>query len=131
MTAAPRFLSRLLLEAGEREGSAWTVRAPFIFESLVLDRTVTVPEGFATDLASVPRLPLVYLATGATGNEAAVIHDYLYETRAASRAKCDEVFREAAICSGMPRWRAWLMWAGIRAGGGFHWKDKGDNLGVP
>jgi hypothetical protein len=119
-----RFLSPLRLQLVEGDGEKWILDAPFIYSSDVLDRIVTVPEGFTTDLASVPRLPVVYLLTGATGNEAAVVHDFLYTTRPCSRKDADEVFYEAVLASGVPKWRAWIMWAGIRAGGSSHWASK-------
>lgn len=121
-----RFLTSLVLRAGAEDGAAWTVVAPFLYSSDVLDRIVTVPEGFETDLASVPRLPVVYLLTGATGNEAAVVHDFLYSVQLCTRKQADDVFYEAAVASGMPKWRAWLMWAGVRLGGGSHWSTRAD-----
>lgn len=118
------FKTRLVLESDSGEGMAWTVREPFIYSSDHLRMHIIVPAGFQTDLASVPRLPVVYLLTGATGNEAAVVHDWLYSTQPCARADADEVFYEACIVAGMPRWRAWLMWAGVRAGGRSHWADR-------
>ena len=115
-----RFLTPLVL-AKPPGAEFWTVDEPFVFDSPALGVTITVPRGFLTDLASVPRLPVIYLLTGATGDEPAVIHDFLYTTKPCTRAQADAVFYEAAIACGMPRWRAWLMWAGIRAGGASHW----------
>ncbi|WP_249186865.1 DUF1353 domain-containing protein [Pseudomonas sp. KB-10] len=34
-----------------------------------------------------------------------------------SRADADRVFHEALRSSGIARWRAWLMWVGVRASG--------------
>lgn len=119
MTA--RFLTALVLRDDMERDEIYTVVEPFIYDSDVLHARITVPVGFETDLASVPRLPVVYLLTGATGNEAAVIHDYLYTMQPCTRAQADEVFYEALLAAGAPRWRAWLMWAGVRAGGASHW----------
>ena len=44
----------------------------------MLKDTITVPTGFFTDFASVPRMPFVFLLFGDVAHEAAVIHDYLY-----------------------------------------------------
>ena len=35
--------------------------------------TITIPAGFKTDLASVPRLPFAYWLTGGTANRPAVL----------------------------------------------------------
>lgn len=122
MTRAAGILSPLRLERQHGEGKGWRVLALFSVWSHSLDMQLDVPEGFETDLASVPRLPVVYLLTGATGDEPAVVHDFLYSLGTCTRKQADEVFYELALACGMPRWRAWLMWCGIRVGGGSHWK---------
>ena len=119
-----RFITPLRLEDGAGESSLCTLLSTFIYDSDVLNARVTVPEGFQTDLASVPRLPVVYLLTGATGNEAAVIHDFLYTSQPCTRKQADDVFHEALLATGVPAWRAWLMWCGVRAGGAGHWKAR-------
>lgn len=63
---------------------------------------------------------LLYAAVVGYGNGPAVIHDYLYATANLSRRQSDEVFYNALRSSGVARWRAWLMWAGVRIGG--HWR---------
>ncbi len=85
------------------------------------DGVINVPVGTVTDLASVPRFPLIYLLAGGTSNEAAVIHDYLYQTHLFDRATSDAILREASEATGVPAWRRWMMWAGVRAGGWTHW----------
>ncbi|QBJ80495.1 DUF1353 domain-containing protein [Aquitalea sp. USM4] len=116
------FLSKLLLEdATNIDDGQWIVAAPFIYQSDVAGQTFTVPVGFQTDLASVPRLPIVFLLTGDTSREAAVVHDYLYSTHIVPRNVADAVLREASAVTQVPPWRRWLMWAGVRAFGGSHW----------
>ena len=78
---------------------------------------IEVPAGFETDFASVPRWPLTFALLGSYGHAAAVIHDWLYTTGELSRPDADRVFHEALRSSGIARWRAWLMWAGVRVSG--------------
>jgi hypothetical protein len=92
------------------------LHAPLLYESDLLGYVVTVPEGFETDLASVPRIPLAWWLTGGHGNRAAVVHDYLLGRPGLTRRTCDQVFREALVASGAPAWRTWLMYAGVRIG---------------
>jgi len=40
-----------------------------------------------------------------------------------SRACADALFRQALMDDGEPWWRAWIMWAGVRLGGLFAWKN--------
>ncbi len=96
----------------------WTLLAPLEYVSDLLNRVITVPTGFVTDFASVPRIPIAYLLTGDSGHEAAVVHDFLYTSHEVERDLADAVFREALLCGGEPGWRAWAMWVGVRIGGG-------------
>lgn len=57
--------------------------------------TVRVPDGFVTDLASIP--PALFPVLRADGDyaHAAIVHDYLYWTQRTSREYADDVFRIA------------------------------------
>lgn len=83
---------------------------------------VTVPEGFVTNYASISvfhnvfLFPIFALFAG-YGNYASTLHDYLYSRQVYSRKVCDELFYVALRDEGVARWRAWLMWAGVRVGG--------------
>lgn len=104
-------------DASTDQRGTWKLTQALVYSSDVLAGLVTVPAGFLTDFASVPRLPVAYLLTANCGHEAAVIHDWLYTTHEVPRAKADAVFEEALLAGGEPTWRAWLMWAGVRIGG--------------
>jgi hypothetical protein len=108
----------------EKSGSTWCILQPLIYCSDVAKTVFVVPEGFVTDFASVPRLPLAFLLTGDSAHEAAVVHDYLYREQQVSRSVADAVFREAAGISGEPGWKSWLMWAGVRIGGWVAWNNR-------
>lgn len=56
---------------------------------------VTVPEGFITDLASIPPLLFPILRADGEYAQAAIVHDYLYWTQRTTRDYADEVFRTA------------------------------------
>lgn len=62
----------------------------------------------------------LYASVVGYGHAAATIHDHLYETAELSRKGSDRVFYHALRASGMARWRAWLMYVGVRLGG--HWR---------
>lgn len=111
------FLTLLCTE--DEDDAHAKLTAPLIYASARLDRVITVPAGFETDFASVPRLPLVYLLAGNTARKSAVLHDYLYRHHEmCSRADADAVFDEAMGVTGQPWWRRKLMWAGVRLFGG-------------
>lgn len=122
MTA--RFLAPVVLEVGETDESPWTLWQGFGFNSEVLGCVVDILAGFKTDLASVKRIPGLYTLFGGTANKAAIVHDHLYTEQPCTRKQADDVFYEACLVSGVPRWRAWSMWAGIRIGGASHWDKR-------
>lgn len=119
-----KFLSKCVLEIADNEDDGkWIVHDPLIYQSDVAARIITVPAGFPTNLASVPRLPVVFLLTGSTSNEAAVVHDYLYSTGIVSREIADKVLEEASAVTGVPWWRRKLMYFGVRFGGSSHYQE--------
>lgn len=120
-----RFLTPLdvqLEDDAENEGrGSWRLDSPLVYQSDVAKETFTVPAGFVTDFASVPRLPVAFLLAADSCHEAAALHDWLYTTHPVDRATADAILREASAVTGAPAWRAWLMWAGVRVFGGAHW----------
>lgn len=86
-------------------------------------RTIVVPGGFATDLASVPRLPGAYLLFAGRARRSAILHDWLYEQRY-SRAWADAVFRAAMAAEDVGPASRWAMWAGVRLGGASIYADR-------
>ncbi|AWL03416.1 DUF1353 domain-containing protein [Massilia oculi] len=113
-----RFLSTLRTDRVSLTSADRILLAPLAFSSALLDRYVVVPEGFVTDFASVPRAPLTYWLFGGVGDEAAVVHDFLYETGAVPRALADEVYGEALEACGVPAWRRGPMVLAVRLFGG-------------
>lgn len=111
------------LEVLQVEGGKWQLAAPLVYASDIYEvGMIEVPEGFITDFASVPRLPVIYTLFGGRANGPAVLHDYGYQTGKWPRAIVDRLFREAMGCDGM--WMSkWFMWLGVRLFGGSHYND--------
>lgn len=106
------------LEVKRGGDGKWILLAPLAYRSQVAGQTFTIPAGFQTDFASVPRLPVAYLLAGDTAHAPAVVHDWLYVTRKVPRKVADAVFREAMQCDGVPWWRRQLMYVSVRLLGG-------------
>ena len=113
----PRFLSTLRTDRVGLASADRILLAPLVFDSVLLDRRITVPEGFVTDFASVPRAPLTYWLFGGIGDEAAVVHDFLYERGLVTREQADDVYLEALQACGVAKWRRLAMWTAVRAFG--------------
>lgn len=79
---------------------------------------ITIPAGFITDFASVPRFLWAILPHDGPWAPAAVVHDFLYSHHSAcSRFLADAVFRDGMATLKVPLWRRWLMWLAVRAWG--------------
>jgi hypothetical protein len=102
-----------------REGrQLYKVLARFRYASEVAG-LVDVPAGYVTDLCSQPQLTMSLL--GECAQEPSVPHDYAYSTHCMARASADRMLYEACLSTGVPRWKAALIYAGVRVGGGSHW----------
>jgi Protein of unknown function (DUF1353) len=96
----------------------------FRYQSDLGGRTFTVPIGFYTDFASVPRfMPFVYACLGDTAHEPAVIHDWLYYSALTDRPTADAIFLEAMKAWGMSPWRYNPIYWGVRMGGWSAWNQ--------
>lgn len=93
----------------------WKTLSSLQFSSSVTGSVLTVPKGFVTDFASVPRLPLMYSLFGDVGHYSAVLHDYLCRL-GHDRALADKVFMEALEEEGVGAWRRYPMYWGVRIG---------------
>lgn len=119
------FLSKVVVEnADANDDGNWVLVQPLIYQSNVAKQTFTVPAGFETNFASVPRIPFVYDYAGGRANEAAALHDFLYTTCPVTRSMADAVLREASILTGVGVWRSNVMWLGVRLFGLSHWNTK-------
>ena len=118
-----RFKTALQVKLIDEARNRWRVMQPLVFFSALFDHFFSVPAGFVTDFASVPRVPLVYMLAGDTARAAAVVHDYLY-TGIVDREVADDVFLEAMAASGVPAWRRYPMYWAVRACGGSRYKRR-------
>lgn len=83
--------------------------------------SVTVPAGFVTDLASIPRIFWSRLPTDGVYTFPAIVHDYMYWTQTHPRDVADEVFRQGMDDMKVPAVDAWAIHAAVRLGGGSAW----------
>uniref|UniRef100_A0A6M3L2L9 Uncharacterized protein n=1 Tax=viral metagenome TaxID=1070528 RepID=A0A6M3L2L9_9ZZZZ len=115
-----------------KDDRIWKLDSPLEYESDLLG-LIEVPGGFETDLASVPRVPFVYMFWGGKAHREGVIHDYLFRIDSvplASYSQANEVFFEAMKVRGKPVYVRYPMWWGVVLGGwtAYHKKYVGDKL---
>jgi hypothetical protein len=92
------------LEVADIDDVNWQLIAPF--QASIDGELLTVPAGFKTDFASVPRIGVIYAALGNKAHRAAVLHDWLYTVGGteSDRAYADNVLRAGCIADGMDHW---------------------------
>jgi hypothetical protein len=81
------------------------------------NRTIEVPKGFITDLASVPRPFWALLPPGGKYSKAAVVHDYMYVYHY-DKEYADKTFRDALKECGVGSIRRNIMYYAVKLFGG-------------
>ena len=122
-----KFLTQLKVELIDQGKGLWQLTAPLVFWSGFFGQEIEVPKGFVTDFASVPRIPVAYLLAGGDFQAPATLHDYLYRHGIVTRAIADGILSEACVVSGVPTWRTFIAWLGVRLFGWAHYKKWGAN----
>lgn len=117
--------------------SLWGLQRDLTYRPGQGDDLITVPAGFVTDLASIPRWGWVLLPPDGPWVKAAIVHDFLYATSGTgawkrrsngrtraepyTRAEADDVFKEGLENRGVDRLRRLIIWTAVRLGGGRGW----------
>lgn len=92
----------------------WVMTSPFIYRIFNTQYKITIPKGFVTDLASVPRSLWSFgLAPHDSYMSAAIIHDYLYWDQRCSKAEADSVLKLAMYESKVGGLQRWLVYRGV------------------
>lgn len=98
----------------------------FKIKGQVSRRTITVPKGMLTDLASVPRAAWALVAPVGPHLEASIVHDFLYiawqdlgmEPRSNDWEFADNVMKAGMIEAGVEKSQIVMIYAALR---GFGW----------
>jgi hypothetical protein len=106
------------------------------------DELITMPAGFVTDLASIPRLVWSIFPPDGPWVKAAVVHDFLYYTQGTgiwgradrhrgverekpyTRAEADRILHEAMLDLGTKPFSRFAIYAAVRIGGAYGWAHK-------
>ena len=94
---------------------------------------VTVPKGFVTDLASIPRIFYSLLPPDGDYTVPAIIHDYLYWTQTTTRNQADNILRFSMQDYKIGPITRTVIYNAVHVGGGSAWtkntefkKEKGE-----
>lgn len=118
------FLGKLELYADARP-DYWVTGRPLVWCDRVYGR-IEAPAGFATDLASIPRLfrNLPWFDPNGASRRPAVVHDWLYSSRQGFRLGkefADNFLRDSLIAEGAAKGTALAFYLAVRVGGRSHW----------
>ncbi len=89
--------------------------------------SITVPAGFVTDGASIPRLAWRVVGPPIRGRyfRAAVVHDWMYHSGSAgSRVIADAVFMHMMRQDGVPFWRRAMIYLSVRCWGRYFYREE-------
>lgn len=110
-----------------RGDRAWTVLRPLTYEGGLGDR-FTIPAGYVTDFATVPRVAVWLIPTFGRYTRSAILHDYLITDAIpagmVSSVDADGIFRRTMRELGVPPVKRWLMWAAVRLAAAFSAKRR-------
>ncbi|ELC4820982.1 DUF1353 domain-containing protein [Salmonella enterica] len=104
----------------------WRVYEPFAFY-LSDDNSdvISVPAGFVTDLATIPRIFWSVMPPDGKYAKAAIIHDYLYDNALRTKKEADLIFLDGMAVLGVPKWKRIVMYLAVRIfGRGNYSKDQ-------
>jgi hypothetical protein len=86
-------------------------------------RAVAVPNGFVSDLASVPRIFWSVLPRQGRYAHAAIVHDYLYWAQERPREEADDIFKTGMEDSNVEAVTVATMYHAVRLAGESAWKE--------
>jgi len=119
MTLIMPFLSDLSLTS-VRGSRFFTLDKPLTYQHGEV--IYSVPTGFKTDFASIPRVFQNIIGDDESDiRDASVIHDFLYSTGSVTRLQADRVLQAAMLDLGASKLKAYLVFIAVRLGGSSHY----------
>ena len=104
----------LVSEVTNDSRGTWKLLTPLVYVSDLTISTYTIPTGFETDFATIPRIPVIFALFGDCAHKAAVLHDWLYSNQQVTRDIADKLLLEAMHVTGLSRWRRYSIYYAVR-----------------
>lgn len=110
-------------------GKNWVLMKEYSYaiDHIGSNNTITVPAGFVTDFASIPRIFWTFLPPWGKYGKAAIVHDYLYQTGIRTRKVSDLIFLEIMENSCVNFITSRIIYASVRLFGGFFYNKPCEN----
>jgi hypothetical protein len=102
-------------------GGIWELHEAFTFTWN--GKEITVPEGFKTDFASVPRPFRSVIPKSGKYNQAAVVHDFIYihQTERFTKKEADLIFLDGMKVLGVKKFKRCIMYIAVKYFGKGNW----------
>ena len=86
-------------------------------EEFIYKKEIYIPKGFITDGMSIPKWLQPVIGEPFEGNtlRAAIVHDYLCNSKFESQAFTHGIFREILKLDGVSKWKRNAAWLGVAA----------------
>lgn len=81
---------------------------------------VVIPNGFVSDLDSIPRIPGMYALFKGRARRSAILHDWHYYKEEIPRKEADVIFYENMLLEGVGQNIAWAMYLAVRLCGSYN-----------
>ncbi len=104
---------------------AFVLLEPMTYQIGDTRASITVPAGFVTDYASIPRGLWSLYSPHDQYSRAAIVHDYLYWSQLCTRAQADNLFMIAMKESDVPAVTRAIVYSGVHEGGQSSWDENG------
>lgn len=105
---------------------AFILLEPMEYQVGTSDKVITIPAGFVTDYASIPRPLWSLYSPHDQYSRAAIVHDYLYWAQLCTREQSDNLFLIAMKESKVPETTRNAVYLGVRGRGSSSWDDNGN-----
>ena len=131
----PCFHTPLRVEKVAGTARDWRVYESLVFESCLLHGFVVLPAGVIINFASVPRGLWNLLPPTGFYDFGTALHDGSYRAQLVTlaghpmhliRELCDKLLLEACEATGVCEHERWLLYHGVRVGGGSSYHGLGD-----
>lgn len=111
----------------------WILLYDLPYRPGISNTPITVPAGFVTDYASIPKPLWSFASPHGSYSEAAIVHDYLYWTQSCSRLQADNIFLIAMKEANVGAFKRWAIYRAVRGAGENSWNanTRDFNAGLP
>ena len=106
------------------QGGFWQITADMPFDLAYRDQRtrIVVPQYFVSDGPTIPALArLFFNPADSRYMKAAILHDYMLQTKQFSARQTAAAFRDALKAADVSRWRVTVMWLAVLVW--THWRQ--------